>query len=272
MRRLIPCALAVVLLCSCPPTRGGGDDEEGEGASSAAIWLVLTSLSDGSEESVTHNFMRSNRSGLCNSIRQYYERYVQAMSDYYSDYEDFRQEWGDDYDYDDPAYRLAYCELYRDYYQGYANAYAALGDGLDLLSLSPGDGAPEAGDYSAGGSSYGDDDSTGYGEGTLYGSRTIYHDNYYQFYVDAFDCQAYAADPDADMYPDDIDTEGAYESFYLVEGVLTVSEATSSAWDLVLSGGRMEDDEGELSDYEVDDTFTRCDVSYEYPDYYYYDR
>lgn len=61
--------------------------------------------------------------------------------------------------------------------------------------------------------------------------------------------------------PDEEAVDEVQEDFDLVDGSLTATPVSSSAWTLALSGGVLEDEDGEPSDLSLEDDFERCDVS-----------
>ncbi len=268
--RLIAALSALALFVACPPNRGGGETPGGGGGGgSDSLWVVLTQV-QGEESWVDHQFLRSNVPAFCSTMRGVFEAYVEAYTAYYEASAAFQEKWGDSYDYENPDYRRDYCNIWRTYYDAFAEAYSPFDNGrwlttIDLDRDTPAEGEYVREDYD---DYYYDDDERGeVGDGFWYG-RTIFHDNYYRLYAEAYDCDAYAKDPYAYLYPDDEVIDAAYDSFSLTSGTLTLTEVSGSTWRLVLNGIERDED-GEESELALDDTFDRCEIEYELPEYDY---
>lgn len=273
MRRSLPFFLVALLLGSCAPVREPPPGAEA-GAGSSSAWLVVTMVQN-NYETISHQFVTWNGGGrLCSVMTEYYEGLAEAYADYAAASAAFQQKWGYDYySYSDPEYRRQYCELYRSYYAGYASSGSEFDNGRELLTLSlnhpeSSDGTPREGTY--GMREY---DYYYYNDNTPWfsGNRVVHLTNFYQAYVDAMDCDAYAEDPSVGLYPSGTEFEEAVQNYSVIGGTLEVTAASDSAWHLSLADGLQRDDAGAQSDLALDARFSRCEIRYEYPDYYAYD-
>ncbi len=225
----------------------------------------------------SHSFAWWDGGNMCNAMRDYYEAYTTGYAAYYEGYAALQEKFGDDYNYEDPAWRLGYCEVYRAYYGGFADAYAVFSNNrtLGTLNLNHPDatqsGQPIAGTYTrSDGYYYGDDDDSVGGDGPSFNAnRTHFSGNYYQAYVDLFDCENFANDPAAELVPYDVEYDDMMESWSVSEGTLTLAEASSSSWSISVTDGVQQDENGDSSAFILDQTFSRCEVEYELPGYDY---
>ncbi len=260
--------ICVVALCGCPPARGGGGEGDGTPSGSSYAWLILTSIQDG-EKNVQHTFSHWDRAGsLCSAMRDYYEAYIQTYEDYYADYADFDEQWGESADQTDPDYRRAYCELQELYYGAIYSSYSSIPTGTALTSfdLSRWDGSeePTAGTYISEADELDGDDAREE-VGTFWGSRTTYNQDPGEAITAAMDCDAYASDLDAALVDESVWDVFDYESWSVTDGSLEVSADGEDSWQLTLSGGVETNDQLEdQQPVELDASFERCEVEYEF--------
>lgn len=280
MHRASHLLLAIVLLGGCTPNRDANTEPPAESGSPTA-WLVLTSV-QGDYEWVSHQFMRWNGAGsLCTVMKGSYEAMEEANAAYASARDAFQDKWGDDYEAStQPEYRRQGCELVRSYSASNASAYTDFDNGRDQLYLNlyhpdGSDGSPVEGAYPLSNAYYGDDDDSAGGdddggEDSAYfgGGRTVYQGNYYEAYAAAMDCDAYAEDPKADMYPE-IDYWDLIEASTISAGTLQATEESASVWHLTLEDGKERNQDGDETDLSVDASFPRCEITYESPSYAY---
>ncbi len=267
MHRFAAFLIALLFLSACPPERT--EEPDPQTVRTDGIWMVLTTSYDDDVE-VSHSFVHwDGGPGLCSRMRQFYEEYGAAWNDYSASYDAFTETWSEAPE-DDPDYRLAYCQLYEDFYGGLADAMDLVADGgnaFTYVDVSHPDqeeaGEPVEGTYPVG--QVGDDDDADDDDLRALGNRIVYQDNPYDLLVAAYDCEAYAADPEADFpeLPEEV-YEDAARYYELVDGSLELAPESSDAWQLTLVGGVLEADiDGAQTDVEFDEGFGRCEISYE---------
>lgn len=254
---------AMLSLCACVPSRGGGGGGDGPPTTgSSSAWLVLTLTSD-EGESVSHAFMTwNNGAGLCAAARDYYQGYTQSYVSYYEETIELQNEYADVPDYETiPDYRRRSCEILVAYYDSYYGG-GLFEQGTDFTSviLNPSEEEPAEGTYVLQDELSEDGD----GEFTFDATRTLYLQSYSDIIADA-DCDEYATDPDAELFASDSEEVFA-EYWSLVQGTLEVTKPEADAFHLTLVDGleQEQEQEGDEQAVELDDTFQRCEVEYEY--------